>query len=110
VLDRFIDLALAQKKGEQAVPEIERLTQAAADQRFGWIALGKLLYRLDRLPEAETTFRKATSLGGPDYTRARVYFQCTVARRYGRKPEAVLSAADLKVASDLDPVLRRASP
>jgi tetratricopeptide (TPR) repeat protein len=110
VLDRFVDLALAQKKAQQALPEIERLTETAGRQRSGWIALGKLLYRLDRFPEAETALRKATSLGGPDYNRARVYFQCTLARRFGRKPEAVLSADDLRVAADLDPVLRRESP
>jgi len=110
VIDRFIELALTQKKTEQALPEIERLTQAAPDERSPWIALGKLLYRLDRLPEAEASFRKATGLGGADYNRARVYFQCTLARRYGRRPEAVLSAADVTVAAELDPVLRRASP
>jgi tetratricopeptide (TPR) repeat protein len=110
LLDRFVDLSLARKKGEQAVPELERLAQPAGAPRSWWIALGRLLYRLDRLPDAETAFRKATSLGGSDYNRARIYFQCTLARRHSRNPEAVLPAADLKVAADLDPALRRETP
>jgi tetratricopeptide (TPR) repeat protein len=109
-LERLVDLSLMQKKGDQAIPDVEQVTRSAADLRAGWIALGKLLYRTDQLRDAEAAFRTATSLGGSDYTRARVYFQCTIARRYGRNPAAVLSAADLKVAADLDPALRRDFP
>jgi Flp pilus assembly protein TadD len=110
VLERYVDLSLRQKKAEAAVPELTQVTRSAPDQRAGWIALGRVLYRIDRLPEAEAAFRTATSLGGSDYNRARVYFQCTIARRYGRNPELVLSSADLKVAVDLDPSLRRDTP
>jgi Flp pilus assembly protein TadD len=110
LLDRYVDLALRQKRVEAAVPEVTRVTRAAADLRSSWIALGRLLYRLDRMSEAESAFRTATSLGGSDYNRARVYFQCTIARRYGRNPELVLNASDLKVAVDLDPSLRRDTP
>jgi Flp pilus assembly protein TadD len=110
LLERYVDLALRTKRADAAVPEVTRVTRAAADLRSGWIALGRLLYRLDRMPEAETAFRTATSLGGSDYNRARVYFQCTIARRYGRNPELVLNASDLKVAIDLDPSLRRETP
>jgi Flp pilus assembly protein TadD len=110
LLDRYVELALRQKRAEAAVPEVTRVTRAAADLRSAWIALGRLLYRLDRMPEAESAFRTATSLGGSDYNRARVYFQCTIAKRYGRNPELVLNASDLKIAVELDPSLRRETP
>jgi tetratricopeptide (TPR) repeat protein len=110
VLERYVALSLNAKKAEAAVEELTRVTRSAPEQRTGWISLGRLLYRLGRLPEAESAFRTATSLGGSDYNRARVYFQCTIARRYGRSPELVLNPADLKVAVDLDPSLRRESP
>lgn len=110
VLERFVELSLEARKAEPAVGDVAQVTRMASDQRSSWLALGRLLYRLGRLPEAETAFRTATSLGGADYNRARIYFQCTIARRYGRNPELVLNAADLKVAVDLDPSLRRETP
>jgi Flp pilus assembly protein TadD len=110
VLERFVALSMEEKKAEAAIPELERLTRAAPDQRSGWIALGRLLYRLGRFPDAAEAFRTATGLGGAGYNRARVFFQCSLARRFSRDPGAVLSAADLHVAIELDPTLRRDSP
>lgn len=110
VLERFTDLALLQGKSDQAVEEAERIAQVAPDLRAGWIALGKIRYRQTRYAEAVGAFQSATRLGGPDYDRARIFLQCALARRYDRDPRIVLTPADLDIAPQLDPELRRSSP
>ena len=110
VLERFIDLALLQGKSDQAVEEAERIAQVAPDLRAGWIAIGKIRYRQTRYGEAVGAFQSATRLGGPDYDRARIFLQCALARRYDRDPRVVLTTADLEIAPQLDPELRRSSP
>src|SRR6185436_4394930 len=110
VLERFTDLALLQGKSDQAVEEALRISQIAPDLRAGWIALGKIRYRQTRYAEAVTAFQSATRLGGPDYDRARIFLQCALARRYDRDPRIVLTTADLEIAPQIDPELRRTSP
>ena len=109
-LERFTDLAMGLGKSDQAVEEAERIAQACPDLRAGWIALGKVRYRQTRYAEAVTAFQSATRLGGPDYDRARIFLQCALARRYDRDPRIVLTTADLEIAPQLDPELRRSSP
>lgn len=109
-LERFTDLALLQGKSDQAVEEAERIAQVAPDLRAGWIALGKIRYRQTRYTEAVAAFQSATRLGGADYDRARIFLQCALARRYDRDPRIVLTTADLEIAPQLDPELRRTSP
>jgi tetratricopeptide (TPR) repeat protein len=110
VLERFTELSLLQGKSDQAVEEAERIAQVAPDLRAGWIALGKIRYRQTRYSEAVAAFQSATRLGGPDYDRARIFLQCSLARRYDRDPRVVLTTADLEIAPQLDPELRRSSP
>ena len=109
-LERFTDLAMSLGKSEQAVEEAERVSKVAPDLRAGWIALGKVRYRQTRYAEAVTAFQSATRLGGADYDRARIFLQCALARRHDRDPRIVLSGADLEIAPQLDPELRRSSP
>jgi tetratricopeptide (TPR) repeat protein len=110
VLERLTDLALLQGKSDQAIEEAERITQVAPDLRAGWIALGKIRYRQTRYSDAVAAFQSATRLGGADYDRARIFLQCALARRYDRDPRIVLTTADLEIAPQLDPELRRTSP
>jgi tetratricopeptide (TPR) repeat protein len=109
-LERFADLAMSLGKSDQAVEEAERTAKVAPELRAGWIALGKVRYRQTRYAEAVRAFQSATRLGGPDYDRARIFLQCALARRYDRDPRIALTAADLEIAPQLDPELRRTSP
>jgi len=109
-LERLTDLAMSLSKSELAVEEAERVTKVAPDIRSGWIAIGKVRYRQTRYAEAVTAFQSATRLGGPDYDRSRIFLQCALARRDDRDPKVVLSGADLEIAPQLDPELRRTSP
>jgi cytochrome c-type biogenesis protein CcmH/NrfG len=106
-LERFTDLSLVQGKPEQAVDEAQRVTRLTPELRGGWIFLGKVHYRQNRFAQAVAAFQSATRLGGEDYDRARIFLQCALARRYERHPRAVLTTADLEVAAQLDPELRR---
>lgn len=109
-LERFTELALEQRKDPQAIEVAEQVARAAPDLRAGWIAIGKVRYRQGRYADAVTAFQSATRLGGADYERARIFLQCSLARRYDRDPRVVLTPADLQIASQLDFELRRTSP
>jgi cytochrome c-type biogenesis protein CcmH/NrfG len=104
---RFTALALRENRSQEVVTEAERVCREAPDLRAGWMALGTVHYLSGRYAEAVSSFRSATGPGGDGYNRARVYFQCSLARRYGRDPRAVLTESDFLIAQELDPELRR---
>lgn len=106
-LDRLSSIALETGKPDLAIQAASAVTRNAPNVREGWVSLGRAYYRQRRFDEAVGAFRSATALGGEGYDRARIFFQCALARRYGRDPRKVLSAEDLERAFELDPELKK---
>jgi tetratricopeptide (TPR) repeat protein len=106
-LDRLSSIALETGKPDLALKAAFAVTRTAPTVREGWISLGRAYYRQHKFEEAVGAFRSATALGGEGYDRARIFFQCALARRYGRDPRQVLSPEDLERAFELDPELRK---
>lgn len=102
VLERFVRFALAHGKNDSATEMARCVISLAPSLRSGWLALGRVEYRRGRWNEAVSAFQSATSLGGDDYERARIFLHCARARQAHRDPRAGLRSNDLAVAGELD--------
>ncbi len=78
-------------------------------ERKGWLILGQVLHVREKYGEAIRVFKKAITLGGPGFDRARVFLLVTEARQAGRHPFSMIKDHDLVLAWELEPELRRKS-
>lgn len=110
VLERFTRFALAHGKDQAALEMAQSVIQSAPGLRAGWLALGKVQYRWGRYDQAVQSFQSATSLGGIDYERAVIFLRCARARLAHRDPRTAMREADVEIAEQLDPEIRRDKP
>lgn len=87
----------------------DRVTRQPAERK-GWLFLGRVLYAQGDYLQAISVFKKAITLGGPGFDRARVFLRVSEAREKGGLPLAHIEARDLKFAYELEPKLRRNHP
>ncbi len=76
-------------------------------ERKGWLLLGRILYSRESYGEAVRVFKKAITLGGPGFDRARVFLLVTESREAGRPPLSMIREHDHILAWELEPQLRR---
>lgn len=105
--DRCVELLIQKRSREELETLASDRIRVAPDDRRGWLALGRAQYLDGRFADAAATFKKAGSLGGPGFDRARVFFVVSQARASGKNPIADLEAADRPLALQLDPELGR---
>ncbi len=79
-------------------------------ERKGWLLLGQVLHAQGEYRKAISMFKKAITLGGPGFDRARVYLRVSEAREKGCSPFSNIQERDINFACELEPELRRNHP
>ncbi|MDP6958418.1 MAG: tetratricopeptide repeat protein, partial [Planctomycetota bacterium] len=87
----------------------DRITRKPLERK-GWLLLGQALHAQGDYLKAISVFKKAITLGGPGFDRARVYLRVCESREKGGSPLSNIRERDMKFAYELEPELRRTHP